>query len=129
MRKCVLERGGMGRKSGASKPFTFYQERNFFWISPFDPISFYFSQLTKHIHEHTPSPSLSLSVSQTHTHRPGVNFINVKPTNFSYERCFSSYVLALSKNSYEKRAQKNVDEIDTCWCVNRGENNTIQKAK
>jgi len=35
----------------------------------------------------------------------GVNFINVKRTNFSYERHFSSYVLALSKNSYKKFAR------------------------
>ncbi len=33
----------------------------------------------------------------------GVNFINVC-TNFAYERRFSSYVLALSKNSYKKFA-------------------------
>jgi hypothetical protein len=32
----------------------------------------------------------------------GGNFINVKLTIFSYERHFSSYILALSKNSYEK---------------------------
>ncbi len=35
----------------------------------------------------------------------GVNFINFKRTNFSYERRFSSYVLALSKNLYEKFAR------------------------
>ncbi len=29
----------------------------------------------------------------------GVNFINVLRTNFSFKRRFSSYVLALSKNS------------------------------
>ncbi len=33
---------------------------------------------------------------------PGVNFINIIRTNFSYKRRFSSYFLALSKNSYEK---------------------------
>ncbi len=32
----------------------------------------------------------------------GVNFINVLRTNFSYERRFSSYILDLSKNLYEK---------------------------
>ncbi len=34
---------------------------------------------------------------------PGVNFINIIHTNFSYKCHFSSYVLALLKNSYEKR--------------------------
>ncbi len=32
----------------------------------------------------------------------GVNFINNLRTNFSYERRFSSYFLALPKNSYQK---------------------------
>jgi len=36
--------------------------------------------------------------------KPNVNFINVKRTNISYERHFSSYILALSKNSYERFA-------------------------
>jgi hypothetical protein len=35
----------------------------------------------------------------------GVNFINVLRTNFLYEGNFSSYVLALSKNLYEKFAR------------------------
>jgi len=35
----------------------------------------------------------------------GVNFINVKLTNFLYKLRFSSYVLALSKNLYEKFAR------------------------
>jgi hypothetical protein len=35
----------------------------------------------------------------------GVNFINIIGTNFSYKRHFSSYVLALLKNLYEKRAR------------------------
>ncbi len=35
----------------------------------------------------------------------GVNFINVKRANFSYEHRFSSYVLALSKNLYKKFAR------------------------
>jgi hypothetical protein len=34
----------------------------------------------------------------------GVNFINVTRKNILYERRFSSYVLALLKNLYEKRA-------------------------
>ncbi len=34
----------------------------------------------------------------------GVNFINVKRTNFSYECRFSSYILALAKKSFEKLA-------------------------
>jgi len=37
--------------------------------------------------------------------QPGVNFINVKRANFTYECRFSSYILALSKNSYEKFAR------------------------
>jgi hypothetical protein len=37
--------------------------------------------------------------------RPGVNFINVKRAHFSYERLFSSYVLALNELSYEKFAR------------------------
>jgi hypothetical protein len=41
----------------------------------------------------------------------GVNFINVKRATFTYERLFSSYVLALNKLSYKKYA-KNVDEIE-----------------
>ncbi len=36
----------------------------------------------------------------------GVNFINVLRACFSYERLFSSYVLALSKLSYKKCACK-----------------------
>jgi hypothetical protein len=36
---------------------------------------------------------------------PGVNFINVLRSTFSYERRFSSYFLALLKNLYEKCAR------------------------
>jgi len=43
----------------------------------------------------------------------GVNFINIIRTNFSYERCFSSYVLALLKNSYEKRARIRLKKFTT----------------
>jgi len=35
-------------------------------------------------------------------YNPGVNFINVLHTNFSYEHHFPRYILALSKLSYEK---------------------------
>jgi hypothetical protein len=42
---------------------------------------------------------------------PGVNFINVKRTNISYEHRFSSYVLALSENSYKKRAHKTLMKL------------------
>ncbi len=42
----------------------------------------------------------------------GVNFINVLSTNFSYEHCFSTYVLAYSKNLYKKIRSLNVDEIE-----------------
>jgi hypothetical protein len=41
------------------------------------------------------------SILQQHQ-RAAVNFINVKRARFSYERLFSSYVLALNKLSYEK---------------------------
>ncbi len=43
---------------------------------------------------------------------PEVNFINVKRANFTYERLFSSFVLALNELLYKKCAQKNVDEIE-----------------
>jgi len=39
------------------------------------------------------------------TYTQGVNFINIIRTNISYGRHFSSYILALLKNSYEKRAR------------------------
>jgi len=39
-------------------------------------------------------------------------FINILCAIFLYERLFSSYVLALNELSYEKRAQKNVDDIE-----------------
>jgi len=42
---------------------------------------------------------------------PGVDFINILRTNFSYERRFSSYVLALSKNSYEKFVPKTLMKL------------------
>ncbi len=38
--------------------------------------------------------------------RQGVIFINILHTEISYERRFSSYVFALLKNLYEKRARK-----------------------
>jgi hypothetical protein len=53
----------------------------------------------------------STSKDQFHQHLPkgiflsGVNFINVKRAHFSYERLFSSYVLALNELSYEKFAR------------------------
>ncbi len=42
----------------------------------------------------------------------GVNFIKCIRSNISYERRFSSYSLALSKNLYKKTRTYNVDEID-----------------
>ncbi len=36
----------------------------------------------------------------------GVNFINIKRTNFTYKCLFSSYVLALNELSCEKRVRK-----------------------
>jgi len=43
-------------------------------------------------------------LSQIFLH-PGVNFIDVKRAHFSYERLFSSYVLALNELSYKKFAR------------------------
>jgi len=43
----------------------------------------------------------------------GVNFINIIRTNFSYERRFSSYVLALLKISYEKRMRATLMKLTT----------------
>jgi len=43
---------------------------------------------------------LVLTVSEKNS--PGVNFINIIHMNFLYAHHFSSYVLALLKNSYEK---------------------------
>jgi len=42
---------------------------------------------------------------------PTVNFINVLRKNFSYKRRFSSYVLALSKNLYEKVVRKTLMKL------------------
>ncbi len=42
---------------------------------------------------------------------PGVNFINILHTNFLYKHCFSSYVLSLSKNSYEKFVRKTLMKL------------------
>ncbi len=39
------------------------------------------------------------------------NFINVKCANFSYKHRFSSYVLALLKNSYEKFIRKTLMKL------------------
>ncbi len=44
---------------------------------------------------------------------PGVNFINIMGTNFSYERRFSSYVLTLLKNSYKNRARIRLMKLTT----------------
>ncbi len=57
----------------------------------------------------------AIYLSHTRWRQFGVNFINVKRTNFSYERRFSSYVLALSKNSYEKRARKTLMKLTLAW--------------
>ena len=52
--------------------------------------------------------------------KPGVNFIYILCTHYSYERLFSSSILALNKLSHVKFAQKNVDEIDTRrFCTNK----------
>ncbi len=45
------------------------------------------------------------------TNKQGVNFINVLRTNFSYGRRFSTYFLALLKNSYEKCARKTLMKL------------------
>ncbi len=46
-----------------------------------------------------------LSIRENREPTAGVNFINVKRVHFSYERLFSSYILALNKLSYEKFAR------------------------
>jgi len=61
----------------------------------------------------------------TYSMLPAVHFINVIRAHFLYKRLFSSYVLALAKNSYKKSAQKNVDEIDT-WMFNFSETYLLQ---
>ncbi len=43
--------------------------------------------------------------------RAAVNFINSKRANFSHERRFSSYVLALSKKLYEKFIRKTLMKL------------------
>jgi len=45
--------------------------------------------------------------------RQGVIFINILHTEISYERRFSSYVLALLKNLYEKRARITLMKLTT----------------
>jgi hypothetical protein len=44
-----------------------------------------------------------------------INFINVKHVNFSYELCFSIYILALAKNSYKKFVRKMLMKFTTGW--------------
>ncbi len=46
---------------------------------------------------------------------PAVNFINIKRAIFLYKRCFSSYVLTLSKNSYEKFVRKTLVKLTPGW--------------
>ncbi len=43
--------------------------------------------------------------------QPALNFINVKRTIFLYERRFSSYILALSKNLYKKFVRKTLMKL------------------
>ncbi len=43
----------------------------------------------------------------------GVNFINIIRTNFLYKRRFSSYILALWKNLYEKRVRITLMKLTT----------------
>ncbi len=49
----------------------------------------------------------------THRGSSGVNFINIILTNISYERRFPSYVLALLKNLYKKRASITLMKLTT----------------
>ena len=44
----------------------------------------------------------------------GVNFINIIRTNFLYAFHFSSYLLALSKNLYEKRSRITLMKLTLC---------------
>ncbi len=52
-------------------------------------------------------------------HQLGVNFINVRCTNFLYERRFSSYVLALSKILYKKFARLKLMKLTVELVVNK----------
>jgi len=53
---------------------------------------------------------------------PGVNFINIIRTNFSYERHFSSYVLALLKILYKKHARITLMKLTTVvWGMGRSD--------
>jgi len=52
-------------------------------------------------------------------HQLGVNFINVKHTNFLYKHRFSSYILALSKNLYEKFARLTLMKLTVELVVNK----------
>jgi hypothetical protein len=59
---------------------------------------------------------------------PCVNFINVLHARFLYERLFSSYVLALNKLSYKKRAHKTMMKLtQACVCNFFGERILAQK--
>jgi len=49
--------------------------------------------------------SFGLKSCSTKFAMPGLNSINVKRAHFSYERLFSSYILALKEFSYEKLAR------------------------
>ncbi len=64
------------------------------------------------IQTHVPGSWLRLWVLKITT-RQGVNFINIIRTNFLYERRFSSYFLAFSKNLYEKRACMTLMKLTT----------------
>ncbi len=101
----------------------FYSTQKFIDISCFDPREQYHQRFTRaFLYEHHLDSFFYIRVTRKklpkqHLYEkfvhimlmklsPRVNFINVKHANFTYERLFSSYVLALNKLSYEKRAQK-----------------------
>ncbi len=52
-------------------------------------------------------------------YHPGVNFINIIRTNFSYDNHFSSYVLVLLKNLYEKHASIMLMKLTTGHIIGR----------
>jgi len=62
---------------------------------------------------------LVINVYRSITMRSGVNFINVKRTNFSYKRCFSSFYYVhvtrkkTAKMTFVRKIRAfNIDEID-----------------
>jgi len=82
-------------------------------LSPYDAISTRYP-----FHHHFTSSFFAQKFFCCFFMLTGVNFINVLHTNFSYKRGFSSYVLTLSKNSYEKFACLMLMKLTAVWLRN-----------